>query len=241
MTSPAGGAGAASNGGDAGQGEAQQGEQAGGPDVSALAEQLGQMSEGQEQMRQFLMSQPWSAQQAQEGGEDAGGEPEGLDLSALDDMGYDRDAAQALADTIERQWQQREQSLRSEFDERLNTVDNRISERERLEAMQDLVAEFPDMAKPEVARDIVSQAQTLAEANGWSPELGADPRFWRMNYAAQEFFRLMAEEEGSEQPEAAHLEGGAGASGARAAQQGDDFRQMLDAAAQGGRQSLPFP
>lgn len=241
MSSPA--AAASGGNGDAGQaqqGDAQQGEGQG-PDVRALAQTLEGLSTGQEQMREFLMSQPWS-QQAEDGGEQAGEpEPANLDLSFLDDAGYDQQTASQLADVIERQMQQREAALKQEFQRELGNVTERVSERERLEQMRDLVDEFPDMASSEVATPVVQQAHSLVEANGWPEQLAADPRFWRLTYAAQQAFAA-AEDEGSEEPGAAHLEGGAGASGAMAAQRGDDVRQMLDDQRNTGRHSaLPFP
>jgi len=239
MSSPAGAASGASSGGDGG--EAQQGEAqaAQGPDVGALAAQLGQMSEGQEQMRQFLMSQPWSQQEAQqENGEGAGGEPEALDLSFLDDAGYDQQTATALADVMQRQVQTQVEAAQREWQQQHQALNERVSEREKMEHMRDLVDEFPDMANPEIAQQVVQQAHQLTQANGWPAEMAADPRFWRIAYAAQQMF-AQAQEEGSEQPDAAHLEGGAGAASA-GGQQGDDFTQMLDAAGEGGRKVLPF-
>jgi hypothetical protein len=241
MTSPAGGAGAANGGGDAAQnGQAAQGEaqQAQGPDVGALAEQLNGLSQSQEQMRDFLMSNPWAQQQGEPEGEGAGEEPGPLDLSFLDDAGYDQQAATQLAEVFERQMAQQLAAQKSEFEQRLNSVTERVSEREQMEMMRDLVDEFPDMAKTEVARPIVEQTHTMVEAYGWPKEVAADPRMWRLTYLAQSAMRN-AQEEGSEQPEAAHLEGGAGAAGVQR-QQGDDFTQILDAAAEGGRKVLPF-
>ena len=115
MTSPAGAASGAQ--GDAGQsdGEAQAQQ---GPDVGALSEQLQQMSGGMEEMRSFLMSQPWAQQGDAEGaGEQPAEQP--LDLGFLDEQGYDTDTANQLANVIQSQWEQREAALRNEFQQQL--------------------------------------------------------------------------------------------------------------------------
>lgn len=239
MSSPAGAASGAT-GGDAagnGQGEGDAGQQSG-PDLSALAETVGGTNESVEQMRQILLSEPWRQQEQQQEQEEPGAEP--LDLSFLDDVTGDQEAATQLADVIERQWQQREAALQQRFDQRLAQQDERLNEREQIEHMRDLVGEFPDMADPKIATAIVQQANELASANGWPEQMASDPRFWRITYLAQQAIDA-AQEEGSEQPSAAHLEGGAGATGAQAQQRGDDFRQMLDEASQGGASVLPYP
>jgi hypothetical protein len=239
MTSPAAGA----PSGDAQQGDgttsggeaqAQQG-----PDVGALTEQLNQLGQGMEGMREFLQSQPWQ-QPADEG---AGGEPEQpqIDPNALTEYTYgDEEAAKNLASVIESQMAQREAALRQEFQRELGTVAERVTERERLEQMGDLVAEFPDMAKPEVAQQIVQQTHELAAANGWGDEWANSPSSWRLVYAAQEMHRI-AQEEGREGQAPAHLEGGGGAAQAQKANPGDDFLKMLDDGAGTGRSVLPFP
>lgn len=243
MTSPAGGtaaSGDAAQNGQNGGGEADA--QQSGPDLGALAEQLGQMSQGQEEMRNFLMSQPWAQQEAAQSDEGAGDQQaDGIDLSFLDDAyGVDQQTATQLADVIERQMQQREAALKQEFQKQLEGVTERVSERERMEQMRDLVDEFPDMADPDVAKPIVGQAHSLVEANGWPETLAADPRFWRVVYAAQQAFAA-AQDEGGEDSQAAHLEGGAGAASA-GGQRGDDITQILDGQAQSGRfSSIPFP
>jgi hypothetical protein len=237
MTSPAAGA---------PSGDAQQGENGGGeaqaqqgPDVGALTEQLNALGQGMEGMREFLQSQPWQ-QQPDEG---AGGEPEPqtIDPSALSEYTYgDEDAAKQLASVIESQMAQREAALRQEFQRELGTVNERVSERERLEQMGELVAEFPDMQNPDVARAIVQQAHELAAAHGWGEEWANSPSSWRLVYAAQEMHK-QAQEEGNGAPQPAHLEGGGGAAQAQSPNPGDDFLKMLDGSAGTGRGVLPFP
>jgi hypothetical protein len=76
--------------GDAGQGEATQQQ---GPDLSALADQLGTLSAGQDEMREFLQSQPWQTTDAPQ--EQQAGEPElDLDLSQYIDAEGQYDPAQ---------------------------------------------------------------------------------------------------------------------------------------------------
>src|SRR4051812_29678578 len=72
-------------GGEAAQ---QNGEAQAAPDFSALSSQMEQMAGGMEEMRQFLASNPWQAQEAQQ--QETAAAPE-VDLSFLDvaDPGYD--------------------------------------------------------------------------------------------------------------------------------------------------------
>jgi hypothetical protein len=226
--------------GDAGQsnGEAQAQQ---GPDVGAINEQLQALSGGFEEMRDFLQSNPWQ-QPADDG---AGAEPEPqqphIDPDALTEYTYgDDEAARTLASVIENQWQQRENALRQEFQRELGNVSERVSERERLEQMRDLVDEFPDMANEDVARPIVQQAHELVAANGWPQQMATDPSFWRVVYAAQQAF-AMHESEGRDGPAAAHLEGGSGGAGAASPQQrGEDLVKQIVSANGGGAGVLPF-
>jgi hypothetical protein len=209
--------------GDAGQsnGEAQAQQ---GPDVGAINEQLQALSGGFEEMRNFLQSNPWQ-QPADDG---AGAEPEPqqphIDPDALTEYTYgDDEAARTLASVIENQWQQRENALRQEFQRELGNVSERVSERERLEQMRDLVDEFPDMANEDVARPIVQQAHELVAANGWPQQMATD------------------ESEGRDGPAAAHLEGGSGGAGAASPQQrGEDLVKQIVSANGGGAGVLPF-
>jgi hypothetical protein len=199
MSSPAG----AQAGGDAGpaQGEAQ-GQEQGGQD--AVLQQLQAMQQGQEELRTYLASEPW--QQRQEAAEeDEGAEEQPLDLSFLDvgDPGYDP--------------QQTAQQLQTLLDSRVNEgikqalgpVQQQVQDMQRTREAEALVQEFPDIAQPEVAQQVVQTAREYAELMG-RPDLGDDPKFWRIIYAAGRTFD-QAKQEGSGDPGAAHLEGGAGA------------------------------
>lgn len=221
MSSPAG-----APSGDAGQtqqqadGQAQQG-----PDIGALSQQMEQYGSTLEDMRNFLQTQPWT-QQAEGTGEPEPAQ-ENLDLSFLDEAGYDQQAANQLAQIFENQMQQRESVLRQEFQKELSGVKETLTERQQMEHMRDLVDEFPDMAQPDVAQQIVQQAHQLAEANGWPQEMAADPRFWRVTYMAQQAAKA-AQEEGRGDPGAAHLEGGAGAASAGGQRESNDILQALE-------------
>lgn len=195
-----------SNGGDGGgqAAEAQQG-QGGSVDVGQLAEQFGQMSASQAELGEWLRSEPWRAQESE--GEQQE-ENQELDLSWLDPEapGFDPDeVAQRLGGLINQTAEQRAQQLKqSEID----PLKNDVAEMRREREAESLVREFPALAEPETASEVVSVAKQLAEANGM-PDLANQPWFWRLTYMAGTAAEA-ANEEGSENPRAAHLEGGGG-------------------------------
>jgi hypothetical protein len=239
------GAGAAAAAGGDGGGEAQQGAERAptygngnghGADVAALAEQLGAMSSGQEEMRQFLMSQPW-AQQAEADPYDDDSDDLGLDfeddgdeLRGYDDPGgFDGDPDQ-MAEEIAT-------ATDGYVRAAVAPLANELAEMRRETAMRDLVAEFPDMGDPDIAGEVVQQAHALAEAHG-HPEVAGEPWFWRIVYAAQTAYQAAAEE-GQEPPDTAHLEGGAGSAGGQRQGETNPLLQALDGPP-GGRNVLPF-
>lgn len=205
-----------------GQGEGEGVQQQQGPDTAALAEQLGQLSSGQEELRQFLMSAPWQAQEAE-------GEQDGqdLDLSFLDaeDPGFDPNTiADRLGGLIEQAVEQR-----------VAPQTERLAQLERAAEADRLVAEFPEMGSPETANEVVKTAGDLAQAVG-RPEIANEPWFWRLTYMAGRAADH-ANEEGAGAPDAAHLEG-AGGAGPGGGQQVDLGQQIVDA--KRGRGVLPF-
>lgn len=197
----------ASQAGLAGDGQAQGGDDAGqqqAPDTAALAQQLEALTGGQEEMRQFLMSQPWQQAEAQEAEQEIPGD-EPLDLSFLDptEPGFDpnqvADRLGGLIDNVVEQRLQREiNPLRESMDEQRRDLESR-----------DLVAEFPEFGDPQIADQVVDASKQIAQAYG-KPELANEPWFWRLTYMAGRAAES-ANEEGSGDPEAAHLEGGGGA------------------------------
>jgi hypothetical protein len=226
--------------GDGGQQGAEQGQQQGesGQDVGALATQLQSMQAGQEELRQFLMDQPWQQQGQQGEGEGEGEQQseEPLDLSFLDpgDPTFDPDQlAQRLGGLINQTAEQRAQAL-------IAPVVQQQAEMRRQNEARDLVAEFPEIAQPEVAQQVVQVARQLAEANG-HPELADEPWMWRLTYMAGRAVDS-ANEEGSQEPGAATLEGGGGArpTGGQQGDAAEEYRQALKGAARGGRSALPF-
>jgi hypothetical protein len=222
-------------GGDAAQGDGQQQQGEGGQDVGALAEQLQAMQAGQEELRQFLTSQPWQQQQqGEEQQEETAEEP--LDLSFLDpeDPGFDPNAlAERLGGLISQTAEQRAQAL-------IAPVQQQQAEMRRQNEARDLVAEFPEIANEETAQQVTSVARQLAEANG-HPELADEPWMWRLTYLAGRAIDS-ANDEGSDEPGAAHLEGGGGArpTGGQQGDPADAYRQALREAARGGSSVLPF-
>lgn len=228
-----GSAAAAAQGGDAQQGE--QGQAEGAPDVAQLAQGLESMQAGQEELRQFLMTQPWQQQeQAQE--EDQQQEQDDLDLSFLDpgDPQFDPEQlAQRLGGLISQTAEQRAQAL-------IAPIQQQQEEFRRQNEARDLVGEFPELAQEETATQVTSLARQLAEANG-HPELSNEPWLWRLTYMAGRAVDS-ANGEGSEEPGAAHLEGGGGArpTGGQQADPAEAFRQGLIDSSRKGRGALPF-
>jgi hypothetical protein len=227
----------AAAGGDAGGDAPQQNgsQQNGGPDLSAFAEQLGQMSESQERMRAFLQTAPWAQQQ--ETGESTG--TDGVDLSFLDAdddelAGYDDDGDdEATQETIE--------ALANATE---GFVENSIAPlAERLDAMQrqaewrQVAEEFPDLEDREVQRDVFEAAQALGDSQGWPVEIWSSPQMVKTVYLAQQAVRIAQEEGEDGEVPAAHLEGGAGA-GAGGGGPTDEITQMLGAKS-GRHTSLP--
>ena len=80
--------------------------------------------------------------------------------------------------------------------------------RHRQEA-QNLVDEFPQLAKPDTAKQVVETSRALAEQLG-QPQLAAEPAFWRLAFMSLSAAEA-AQNERLEDPAAAHLEGAGGA------------------------------
>lgn len=227
--------------GDAGtagatQGAADGGEAQQGPDIGQLASSLESMQAGQEELRQFLMNEPWKAPPEAQAPQ-APQEPEAMDWSFLDPEAAEFEPqalAQKLGGLIEQTMAQREQQFLQQHLEPLREAQQ--NERIAREA-QMLVDEFPDLGDPEIGPQVVQAARQVAEANG-HPELANQPWFWRTIYMAGRAAQS-ASEEGAEPPAAAHLEGGSGAR--PGAQQVDMAEQIIPTdGVRRGRSVLPF-
>lgn len=210
---------AAGGEGQAAQGQggeaAQNGQQqAQGPDLGQLAEQIGALGGGLDEMKQFLQSNPWQQQQDQGQGQQ---QDEGLDLSFLDPgqqmLGDDPAALSAqLGEVIKGAVQQQAQALMAPHVEAQNEMRRNIEAR-------DLAGEFPELSTPEMANKIAGQggvaeqiAQQIANAVGQpqlAKALAAEPALWRMAYGYHKGIEY-ANNQGSGDPGAAHLEGGGG-------------------------------
>jgi len=224
-------------GGDAGgQGDGQaqggDGQVQGGPDLSGMVDQIGQIAAGQEEMRQFLASNPWQAQEA-EAEQPDGGE---LDLSWLDPQSavYENpDAvAQRLNEQINGAVDQRVQALTAPMAEQM-------AEMRRDQQARDLAAEFPEIATDEMANRIAGRgglAEQMAHQLG-QPGLAAEPSFWRLVYMASKAAET-ANEGGPEGPETARLEAGGGPG--PAAQTNEDIVKGIMEAGGRGSKVLDF-
>jgi hypothetical protein len=184
----------AAAGNDGGQDAGQQ--QQAGPDLSALASQMESLTSGQEELRQFM--QQFTAQP-----EEQQVDPYAYDPAAL--AGYE-DPAGADPDVFA---QQVEQRIQQALQQQLAPMQEQLQQA-RVEREADaLVGEFPELAEPEIAQKVVGLAKQMAEQNG-RPELANEPWFWRMAYMAGRAAEN-ANTEGRDAPQAAHLEGGGGA------------------------------
>lgn len=203
-------AGQAAQGEAAGQAAEGQQQQAAGVDVGQFAGQLDQLSQSHDQLFQMLQSAPWA--QEGEGEGEAIEEPGELDLSFLDgtDPSFDPDqAAQRLAQTFDQRVEQKAQQLIKPLEQKLSSIDEqRADDRRELEADR-LVTEFPEFGDENVRSEVVNASFQIADAYGWG-EVAKEPSFWRLVYMAGRAAQS-ANEEGTDGPQAAHLEGGAGA------------------------------
>jgi hypothetical protein len=191
---------AAAGNGDAGQ--AQDASQGQGPDLAAFQQQLGDLTSGQEELRQLLQSAPWSQEDAQQLEQQ---EP-GLDLSFLEQYADPAAEPQSLADQLQPAIQQ---LVDRQTQQAIEPLQKQMQEARVEREAQNLVDEFPDLATPEVAQHVVQTARELAQQLG-QPELANEPKFWRMAYMMGKAAES-ANQEGRDAPNAAHLEGGGGA------------------------------
>jgi DNA-binding transcriptional MerR regulator len=175
-----------------------------GPDLSQITGQLETLGTGLEEMRQFMQAQqqPAEPQQEEQGADE-------VDLSWLDQVSLeDPSVAQAAQAKLNEQLNaiadQRAQAAIQPFAEQLTSIQHEIQAR-------DLAAEFPEIATEEMAQKIAGRgglAEQMANELG-NPELAQKPSFWRFAYMAHKA-ATSANENGSENPGAGHLEGGSG-------------------------------
>jgi hypothetical protein len=225
----------AAAGGDAGQvaqGEAQ-GDGGGGdaPDTAQIAEMLAAQQASQDQMYQYLQSQPWAQQEEQAPEQEAAPE---LDLSFLDmdSPEYNPEqVAQRLGGLIESTVEQR---VQQGIQQAVTPIQQQQDEMRRQSEVQALVGEFPEIADQETGQAVLQMATQLAQAHG-QPDLANEPWFWRLTYMAGRAADA-AQEESGETPAAAHLEGGAGAAPAGG---GQDMGDAI-VGARRGNSVLPF-
>lgn len=200
-------------GGDAGPGQGGEGPDGGGAfDAQAAFQSLQQdMQQGFGQLGERFEAVPPQADTETPEPEAA----QDVDLSWLDDPNIDPQAAnERLAETVNSLVEQRVQSA---LQQHVDPLRESLTEERYHREAADLVAEFPEMGTPEVQDKLFNQqtgaAVQLAQQLE-SPDLARRPAFWRMAYLAHkgmEVAQAEASQSGSEQPAAAHLEGGGGA------------------------------
>jgi hypothetical protein len=191
-------------GGDAGPAEGQ----GQGFDPGQISETLQGLQGSQEQLRQqfsdFMEQQPWQ-QQEQEPGEP---EPDpSMDLSFLGDpMLAPEQQAERLTQAFDQRVEQRAQQM---LEQQLSPLREGLDEMRLERGAEQLVSEFPEMADPQVANEVVQAAHQYADLLG-QPELASNTALWRLVYMAGRAADMHSQE-GADAPGAAHLEGGAGA------------------------------
>lgn len=204
-------------------GEAQQG-----PDLAGITSQLEALTGGHEELRQLLQSAPW-AQAETQAAEEA--DP-GLDLSFLqeyqDPAADPQNLAEQLQPAIEQLVQQRLQAA-------IGPVQQQVEQQRIQSEAEALVGEFPEMGDPEKAQQVVALARELAEELG-QPQLANEPKFWRQAYMVGRAVD-QTNNEGRNVPNAAHLEGGGGATPAGSQVDPGD---LIVQAGRGGSSVLPF-
>ncbi len=202
----AGAAASGDGGGDAGQQQGDAG-QDGGVDLAQLAAGLAEQKTTQQEMYDFLRSEPWQAQEPGQQQPEASPDPLNLDFLNMDDPGFDPgQMAEKLGSLIE---QTVEQRVKQGIDQAVTPLQQQQEQMQREQEAAALVAEFPEFGEEETANAVLKTAGQLAEAYG-QPELANKPWFWRMTYMAGRAADA-AQEEQAETPAPGHLESGAGA------------------------------
>ncbi len=218
----ASGAGLAGSGDGPAQGEGQgEGESNGQAfDASAFSQQLEGTSNAVEEMRQFLMSEPWSPQE--EAAQEQPAEQE-FDLSFLGDEDTGMDPAQVA--------QQLTNLVDQKAQEKVGPLQEQLTKMQAAQEAKELVGKYPELNEIETAQKVADHARYLAEEIG-RPELADNMRFIELTYLSARATDA-ANQEGTE-PSAAHLEG-AGGAGPAGGQQVDLGDLIANAGNQNGR------
>lgn len=220
-------------GGQVSQGEAAQngqngaGEGEGGNDFAQALQILQQQGQGQEEMRQQLTQ---LAQQFQSQQEPEAEAEEPFDWSVLDpsEPSFNPEAMEQLLSERDRK---NEERWKSEYVEPLR---NDLSELRMSQELQDLATEFPDIG--ENVDGFMELVNKAADQIG-APQMVNNAGFMRLIRLAAAGAEA-AQSEGSEQPDAAHLEGGGGATPAGGSQV--DLGDQIVGAAGSGVDKLPW-
>jgi hypothetical protein len=223
----------------AGDGDAQGNGQNGLGDLAAVVEQLGQVREGNEELRKFLMDNNL-------GEGDHAWPEDGEEPFDLGELGFDATGLDAGADPGEQfdphtDAQAINQALGGLVQEAMaplqDEVRQHLADAQREGQVRDLLGEFPDLNDEKTMRDVLDSARTYVEAAGLPPELAHQPFMVRLTYMAGLAQQAAAAESDDEPPHAAYLEGGGGAIGG-----GRGAASMAQQILGAGRPSvLPFP
>jgi hypothetical protein len=239
----AGTAGGNGNGSDAGGDVARQGAQEaqqngqGQPDFSALSQQLEQLAGSQEEMRQFLASNPWQGQS--EGGGDAGAEGDDFGDGDLEGFADDEfgDPTEAIAGEMADAFLGVTEQAVAPVAQALSETRQELNDFRQAVDYERLAHELPELADPEVAEDAISYAHQIAQALG-VPQLGSNPQMVRLVYLAHRALQTAQEEGAEPAPDPAHVEGGGGAVAGKSS--GSAADQIMSPPGKRGASVLPF-
>jgi len=206
-----------------GQGEAQdQGHDA----IGQLGERLSAFEqsaqEAQEENRKILQNAPWM-QQAEEEPQ----APPPPDLSSFDENSpnYDpENAAQRLQEIMQEQGKSAAQQA---LEEQLGPMREELAELRSQRAADDLAAQFPELEKPEIAKQVIEKTGEYAQMIG-DPSLEGNFDFIKLVYMASKAAQRQAEDTGRESPNAATLEaGGASPAGSQGQPSGEQLTDLV--------------
>lgn len=239
LAGPASGDGeAAQNGQQApaqGQQEGQQQAPQGDAAIAQMAEQMAAMSGTQEEMRAFLQAQAEQIQQTQTATQQE--QQQQIDTSFLEDTSLTpQQAAERLQTEIDKRAEIKAQAL---VDARVAPLEQSIGTMQQNQEADALVAEFPDLGKPEVAQAVLQEAERWATAIQ-QPEMAHNAQFLKMTYMVGRAAQLAQEQGAAGAPNAATLEGAGGASPGGAGQGASQQQETSDsiAAKWGERKSV---
>lgn len=220
-----------------------QGAENGSIDAAAINDTLANLASTQEEMRTFLQSAPWAQTQGEGNGiESVAAEQQqqqqpATDLSFLDPESPSFDAENAgdlLGKAIQDQVQATSQQM---VKDAIAPLQQQMAEAKSQQEADALAGEYPELAQPEVAKQVLDTTKEYVAAMNLPPELAGNMGMIRLVYMAGRAADTANEQGAAGAQSAATLEGGAGARPG-GGQGGLTVDQIVGAS--GRRNVLPF-